>query len=294
MASCSADTAEVEAVPDPRDAADVAALSPDQRRAWFARTTGKQRWQVIGQGPQRRPPADPRYAQRAACRDVDADLVELTHQSTAAHHITDLCASCPVLAWCAQDAREFPSYGLWAGVVLAGYKAAPERPSGSPVDRAQVARDWLARTLTEHGPMMLSQLEGIARQQGTGIGSKGLKNAADALGIDRPPAGTAGLWRFPAHLGQEQDDQHAHERGAEQAQDDEEHDEHAQHHEQAHLGHEQPQPAHHGDEQDDHAEHAHLGHEQQSDDQPPTGRPQSRPGGQRWQPRRRRSRRNRR
>lgn len=125
----------------PQDAADVQAMDPEARRAWFATTTGKQRWTVVGRTVQGRPPADPQYAARAACRGTSADLVELTSQAAAAEHVMHMCAQCPVLAWCAEDARDFPAHGLWAGVVLDGHKVAPGHvteartqtvPPGSP------------------------------------------------------------------------------------------------------------------------------------------------------------------
>lgn len=180
----------------PRDAADVQAMSPEERRAWFAATSGKQRWQVVGRKDQPRPPADPQYAARAACRGTSVDLVELRSQAEGQPHAEAMCAQCPVLAWCAEDARDFPAHGLWAGVVLDGHKVAPgQRDGGSRADRADRINAWLADQLTTHGPMTQARLLAAATPHRFGI--KSLREAADVLGVLRPPPGHIGPWRLP-------------------------------------------------------------------------------------------------
>lgn len=115
--------AELDAVAQPADAqplnaADVQAMDPQQRRAWFASTTGPQRWEVVGRPDQSDPRPRPRYAEDAACQGTDVDLSELKVQRHAEGLVMDACARCPVLAWCAADARDHNAWGLWAGVVL--------------------------------------------------------------------------------------------------------------------------------------------------------------------------------
>lgn len=200
------DTRTVAPPQGPQDAADVQAMSPEERRAWFAATSGKQRWEVVGRKDQPRPPADPQYAARAACRGTSADLVELRSQAEGQPHAEAMCAQCPVFAWCAEDARDFPAHGLWAGVVLDGHKVAPgQRDGGSRADRADRINAWLADQLATHGPMTQARLLAAAKPHRFGI--KSLREAADTLGVLRPPFGHVGPWRLPEVQPEQLDEQ---------------------------------------------------------------------------------------
>lgn len=164
----------------PTTAADVQAMSPGERAAWMASTTGKERWRVLGDPGQPQPPRRPDWADVAACHASRVDLGELTTQAAGADMMAATCARCPVLAWCAAEAREHPAWGLWAGVVLINGRPGREN-RGAPRPDVDPA-DWLTDQLAD-GPLWLHELLDLGRPLGIGRGR--LHRAADTLGIER-------------------------------------------------------------------------------------------------------------